>query len=198
VYGDPVISSRILDHYPDGTLIALLEPTESKSHPGWISVAAVDRGREAIGWIRHEDVVLTTDLRRVTGCWPGEALNWDEEESENSEGGEYRLRFNTSGAILPGKRGKGSGANNDYFAKNFGVFYARGVTMVRHLTEGNGDRPTLAPIFLLDYSNRRIVVWFNVSPPKDGTRAWRLFPDEKLKGCTEIPRVDLKSAVKFK
>jgi hypothetical protein len=198
VYGEPAVSSRILDHYSSDTLISLLEPSESKSHPGWIAVAAVDRGKDAIGWIRHEDAVLATDLRRVTGCWPVEALNWDEEESESSESGQYRLRFSTDGAIMPGKRGKGSGANNDYFVKHFAVFYARGMTMVRSLTDPNGDRPTLAPIFFLDYPNRQIVVWFNVPPPKGGTKAWRLFPDEKLKGCGEIPRVDPNSPVKFK
>ena len=196
VYSEPAVSTRILDRYLDGTLISLLEPAESKGHPGWISVAAVDRGRDAIGWIRHEDAVLATDLRRVTGCWPVEALNWDEEASESSEGGKYRLRFNTEGGLLPGKRGTGNGANNDYFAKHFGVFYAGGMTMIRHLSEPNGERPTLAPIFLLDYSKRQIVVWFNVSPP--GTKIWRLFPDEKLKGCGEIPGVDSKSPVKFK
>ncbi len=198
VYSQPSAASRILDHYSTRSMISLLEPTENKIHTGWVSVAVLDRGQHVVGWIRHADIVLTTDLRRVTGCWAVNELNWDEEASENSEGGEYRLRFNVDGKILPGKRGAGQGANNTYFANHFGIFYARGVTMIRHLSEPKGDRPTLAPIFVLDYPNRNIDMWFNVSPPMDGTQMWRLSPNKQLKGCTQIPRVNPNDAIKFK
>jgi hypothetical protein len=101
------------------------------------------------------------------------------------------LRFDANGAILPGKRGKDRGADNDYFAKHLAVYYARGVFLIRHLTDP--DYNGLVPIFMLDYPNRKVTISAPAQRP-----SWRLSPDEKLKGCTDIPRVDPKSRMKFK
>jgi len=132
-------------------------------------------------------------MRRVVGCWPIQALNWNEEGEGDYEGGQFRLRFDDNGAMLPGKRGKGRGSDNDYFSKHQAVYYARSVFLIRHRTDPNAANAGLVPIFMLDYPNRRVVVSAPARRP-----SWELLPEEKLKGCTEIPRVDPKSPVKFK
>jgi len=193
-YSQPDASSRIISQYPLGSYISLIEPSESGDHPGWLSVVAVINNNKYVSaWVRSADIVLASDLRRVVECWPVQALNWNEEGAGDYEGGQFRLRFAMNGAIQPGKRGKGRGDDNDYFAKHLAVYYARGVFLIRHRTDPNAGKGGFWPIFMLDYPNRHVTISAPARRP-----FWQLFSDEKLKGCTDIPRVDPKSGVKFK
>src|SRR6266545_2239860 len=106
-----------------------------------------------------------------------QTLNWNEGGAGDYEGGQFRLRFDTNGTILPGKGGKGRGDDNDYFAKHLAVYYAHGVFLIRHRTNPNAGKGGLAPIFMLDYPNRDVTISAPARRP-----FWQLFPDEKLKG----------------
>ncbi len=192
-YSQPDASSRTVSQYPLASYISLVEPSESSDHPGWVSVVAVINNKYVSAWVRRADIVLTSDLRYVVGCWPVQTLNWNEGGAGDYEGGQFRLRFDTNGTILPGKGGKGRGDDNDYCAKHLAVYYAHGVFLIRHRTNPNAGKGGLAPIFMLDYPNRDVTISAPARRP-----FWQLFPDEKLKGCTDIPRVDPKSGVKFK
>ncbi len=189
IYKEPNASSQVVKRVPFDSYIGLLDPNESVKYPGWVSISTNLKGELVRSWMRHEDVVLASDLRRVVDCWPVEAINWDEDDVGDYAGGKYRLRFDRTGKIKPSNEVQGRYFGSDL--KKFAVYYDRGIFLIAPHTDLNIERFT--PFFVLDYANKKLVVTNPVKKPSA-----RFFPQEKLQGCKDIPTVDARAGMKFR
>jgi hypothetical protein len=187
IFSEPKIESRILSRIPAGiNPLFLSNSIESVEFPGWVSVVFLANNQYVKGWMRHLDIVLTSDLRRVVDCWPIEAINWDEDEGGDYAGGKFRLKFDRTGKILPKVV---DGRVIDFDTKNFAIYYARGVFRIRPHT--HLSILEYGPVFVLDNSSKKLT--FLAKNPSS-----RFFPEEKLEGCKDIPKLDLDVPMKFK
>ncbi len=188
VYKEPRTSSQVVKYVPFNSYVGLLEPEESAKHPGWVSVASNLKNELHRRWMRHEDVVLASDLRRVIDCWPVEAINWDEDEVGDYAGRKARLRFDKTGKIRPKIV---EGRVVDFDTRHFAIYYDRGIFLIAPHSDLNIERFT--PFFVLDYTNKKLVVTNPVKKPSA-----RFFPEEALRGCKDIPTVDAGAGMKFR
>jgi hypothetical protein len=188
IYKEPSTSSQVVYYVSFDSYIALFEPRESAAYPGWVSVASGSNNELYKSWMRQEDIVLASDLRRVVDCWPVQAINWDEDDVGDYAGGKYRLRFDKAGKILPRVV---DGRVVDFDTRNFAIYYDRGVFLIAPHSDLNIERFT--PFFVMDYPNKKLIVTNPVKKPSA-----RFFPQEKLQGCKDIPTVDASAGMKFR
>jgi hypothetical protein len=188
VFSEPNATSRIINRYPASIYIFLTSNEESAQFPGWIPTVGFSNNQYVSGWARHTDIVLITDLRRVTDCWPIEIISWEEDEEVEVAGGKFQLKFDTAGKLLSSVV---NGRANDLFAKSYAAYYARGVFLIRPHTDANLEG--LVPIFMLNHANKKLTISAPAKKPSS-----RFFPDKILDGCRDIPKVDLDAPMKFK
>jgi hypothetical protein len=181
----PSSQSQVLELVQYGSGIALLDPASKTSTEAWLRTYALvlykekgeDKGRKFVGYVRRADVLLDTDLRRVTGCWPVKYIK------DPSGGADY----------YPGEtyftiQGIASYPHHPVTIKEYGeqeVYYAEGVFTVRHKQYSNLGYLGHA---VLDYPNHTVKFSGTTTLQEPGQVEWRS-PDE-LKGCKEIPTVD--------
>ena len=79
VYSEPKVTSKIIYRMARG-LGGLVDPTSRSSDGAWMKyyIPAPNEhlapGGEA--WVRTQDIVLFSQLRKVTACWPIRTLMW--------------------------------------------------------------------------------------------------------------------------
>ncbi|HLQ01071.1 MAG TPA: hypothetical protein VK143_02100 [Burkholderiales bacterium] len=173
---EPQETAEVVERAPLGDLLTLLDPFESKQHPGWLMTRAIRDNQMEEAWVRRSDVVLTWEFQRVVGCWPVASIDWNEEGAGEYGGGDFRLRFARSGRLIAHK------GDQDELHKRYAVYYAGGIFF---LWNPRNTEDRLGPTFTLDYPRRRVTASIPALKPH-----FRLFKDEALKGCAEIPKVD--------
>jgi len=125
---------------------------------------------------------MASDFQRVVGCWPASELTWTVEEEGDEPRRTFTVLANTSGKVEV-KVTAGSAGYRD-----LAVWYAYGIFRIAKV--GN-TKESLDPIFVLDYAKRNVRLDID-SFGQIGDPPFRLAPEESLRGCTVIPKVDIK------
>ncbi len=157
--------------------LQLTEPFENAQHPGWLMTLALREGRAVKAWVRRSDVLFAWEFLRVAGCWPVSQLNWYEDPYGADYRETFRPRFDLSGNLISHKDDKGN------LYKHYALYYASGIFFFWDPRDSSG----LTPTFTLDYPKRRVTRFTFGGADKP---SYRFVEEDKLKGCTEIPKVD--------
>lgn len=189
VYVAPGAKTRVLERVERGRYILLTETAKEADSSEWIRTYTVldspnprYKGETVthFGYVPRSQVILDTDFRRVTGCWPVKYL-------KDPQGGHDYY----PGAVYFTMQGIGSYPHHPVSAVEYGeqrTYYADGVFTVRH--EKYSDRH-LYGHGVLDYASRT-VLHAGTIPLKEGEQL-QWFSPEEMKDCKQVPTVDLQS-----
>lgn len=160
-----------------------MEPASKLDKAEWVPVYMAVAGpkgpytRVITAYVPRSQVILDTDLRKVTGCWPVKYALVPEESAGEWE--QHGVWFTAEG-LARGPEGRDHGTQH--------IYYAEGVFTVRHEKYNNLH---LYGHATLDYANRRVKYMGTVSLEEHSRPPgieW--FSPEELKGCTQIPSLD--------
>ena len=187
IYTRPDTRSETVKRKEYGMGLGLLEPGAKLAMAEWLPVYMVVEGpdgrltKEMTAYVRRADVILNTDFRRVTGCWPLKrvVIPYSEQEKERLEDHGDRIYFNTKGVACDSLDQHECAK---YLPGNQHTYYAEGVFIVPH---EKSVRWTYIGSATVDYATHT-ATYQGAKPFKDVE--W--FTPEELKGCTKIPVTD--------
>jgi len=185
VHTKPSVTSKVLWRSEYGEVLAMLEPAfkSTKLHAVWIPVAIGIKGpdgnysAEVRAYVPRSQVILDTDFRRVTGCWPVKYIK-DPAGGVNYYPGETYFSVN----------GVASYPHHPVTIKEYGeqeIYYADGIFTVRHKQYSNRGYLGHA---VLDYKHHTVKFAGTTPLQEPGQVQWHTPND--LKGCKDIPTVD--------